>query len=63
MGPAPIVPLLLRLLVHDWYYVELTALAFLPYFQYYTVELVYDWYCMDFTEWASLPYFQYFSVY
>jgi hypothetical protein len=25
MGLAPILPVLLRLLVHDWYYVEFTA--------------------------------------
>jgi hypothetical protein len=27
MGLAPILPVLLRLLVHDWYYVEFTAWA------------------------------------
>jgi hypothetical protein len=37
MGLAPILPVLLRLLVHDWYYVEFTAWASLPYFQYYSV--------------------------
>jgi hypothetical protein len=32
MGPAPILTLLLHLLVHVWYYVELTLLALLPFF-------------------------------
>jgi hypothetical protein len=32
MGLAPILPVLLHLLVHDWYYVEFTAWASLPYF-------------------------------
>jgi hypothetical protein len=36
-GLAPILPVLLRLLVHDWYYVEFTARASLPYCQYYSV--------------------------
>jgi hypothetical protein len=30
MGFAPILPVLLRLLVHDWYYVEFTKWALLP---------------------------------
>jgi hypothetical protein len=37
MGLAPILPLVIRLLVHDWYYVEFTTWALLPYFQYYSV--------------------------
>jgi hypothetical protein len=37
MGLALILRVLLRLVVHDWYYVELTAWALLPYFQYYSV--------------------------
>jgi hypothetical protein len=34
---APIHPLLLRLLVHDWYYIEFTAWVLLPYTQYYSI--------------------------
>jgi hypothetical protein len=37
MGLAPILPILLRLLVYDWYYVEFTASASSQYFQYYSV--------------------------
>jgi hypothetical protein len=37
MGLAPILPLQLRLLVHDWYYMKFTAWASLPYFQYYSI--------------------------
>jgi hypothetical protein len=37
MGLAPILPVLLLLLVHDWYYVEFTAWGSLWYFQYYSV--------------------------
>jgi hypothetical protein len=36
MGLAPILPVLLRLLVYDWYYMEFTAWAMLPYLQYYS---------------------------
>jgi hypothetical protein len=32
MGLAPVLSLLVHLLVHDWYYVEFTAWASLPYF-------------------------------
>jgi hypothetical protein len=39
MGIAPILPILLHLLVHDWYCVEFTAWALLPYFQYYSIYL------------------------
>jgi hypothetical protein len=41
--------LLLRLPVHDWYYVEITAWASLPYFQYYSVY----WF-MTGTTWSLL---------
>jgi hypothetical protein len=37
MGIAPVLPVLLRLPVNDWFYVEFTAWASLPYFQYYSV--------------------------
>jgi hypothetical protein len=37
MGIAPILPVLLLLLVNDWYYVEFTVWASLPYLQYYSV--------------------------
>jgi hypothetical protein len=37
MGLAPILPVLLRLLVHDSYYVEFTVWASLLYSQYYSV--------------------------
>jgi hypothetical protein len=37
MGLAPILLVLLRLLVHHWYYVEFTTWALLPYSQYYSV--------------------------
>jgi hypothetical protein len=37
MGLAPILPVLLRLLVYDWYYMELTAWASLLYLQYYSI--------------------------
>jgi hypothetical protein len=37
MGLAPILPLLLRLLVHELYYVEFTAWDLLPYFYYYSI--------------------------
>jgi hypothetical protein len=37
MGLTPILPVLLHLLVNDWYYVEFTAWALLPYCQYYSV--------------------------
>jgi hypothetical protein len=33
MGLTPIPPALLRVLVYDWYYVEVTAWASLPYFK------------------------------
>jgi hypothetical protein len=36
-GLAPILPVLLHLLVHDWYYVEFTAYVSLPYIQYYSI--------------------------
>jgi hypothetical protein len=37
MSLAPILSVLLRLLVHDSYYVEFTAWALLPYSQYYSL--------------------------
>jgi hypothetical protein len=37
MGLAPILLVLLRLLVYDWYYVEFTEEALLFYFQYYSI--------------------------
>jgi hypothetical protein len=37
MDLAPILPLLLRLLVHDWYNLEFTAWSSHPYFHYYSV--------------------------
>jgi hypothetical protein len=37
MDIAPILLVVLHLLVHDWYYIEFTAWASLPYFQYYFV--------------------------
>jgi hypothetical protein len=37
MGLAHILPVLLYLLVHDWYYVQFTARLSLPYYQYYSV--------------------------
>jgi hypothetical protein len=73
MGLAPILPVLLHLLVHDWYYVEFTAWASLPQLDHdwYYVEftawaslplLVHDWYYVEFTAWASLTYSQYYSI-
>jgi hypothetical protein len=49
MGHAPILPILLCLLVHDWYYVEFTAWASLPYFQYYSI-----YWLMTGTTWSLL---------
>jgi hypothetical protein len=37
MGLAPILPVLLRLLVHDWYYNKFTAWALPPYSKSYSV--------------------------
>jgi hypothetical protein len=37
MGIAPKLPLLLCLLVHDWYYMEFAAWASLPNCQYYSI--------------------------
>jgi hypothetical protein len=59
MGLTPILPLLHRLLVHDCYYVQVTAWASLPNFKYYSVY----WFTNSTTrKWDSLQvyYFQYF---
>jgi hypothetical protein len=37
MGFARLLPLVIRLLLHDCYYGEFTAWALVPYFQYYSV--------------------------
>jgi hypothetical protein len=37
MGLTPILLVLLHLPVHDWYYMESTARALYPHFQYYSV--------------------------
>jgi hypothetical protein len=37
MSVAPILPVLLCLLVHNWYYMEFIAWAWLSYFQYYSI--------------------------
>jgi hypothetical protein len=37
MGLVPILPVLLHLLVYDWYYVEFTEEALFSYFMYYSI--------------------------
>jgi hypothetical protein len=58
MGLAPILIVLLRLLVHDWYYVKFTAWALLPYFQYNSVYWFTTGITCKFAEEVSLPYFK-----
>jgi hypothetical protein len=60
MGLAPILPVLLHLQVHDWYYIEFTAGASVrssSNAQITSFRLVFY-----VTVEVSLPYFQYYSV-
>jgi hypothetical protein len=51
MGLAPILSVLLHLLVHDWYYVELLH-GLTPILLVLLRLLVQDWYYVEFTAWA-----------
>jgi hypothetical protein len=53
MSLAPILPVLLRLLIYDWYYMEFTARALLPYCQCYSVY----WFMIS-TTWSLLKGFR-----